>query len=82
MTGLPNRHESKARSGTTSSRSPRMFDKKWTADLGGRLTSPVDRGRYGVRVHMDRPHTLFAVDEASGTVEKMAFTLGDGNRFH
>lgn len=67
------RHD-QARSGTTTKPVAKDVDKKWIADLGGRLTSPVIAGGT-VYVSQIDTHTLFALDEASGN-EKWTFTTG------
>ncbi len=67
------RHDA-SRSGSASQLIKPIVEKKWTVDLGGRLTSPViARGRVYV-AKMDA-HTLFAFDESSGK-ELWSFTAG------
>ncbi len=67
------RHDA-SRSGSASQSIKPAVDKKWTVDLGGRLTSPViAQGRVYV-AKMDA-HTLFALDESNGR-ELWSFTAG------
>ena len=67
------RHDA-ARSGSASQSIKPAVDKKWSVDLGGRLTSPViAQGRVYV-AKMDA-HTLFALDESNGR-ELWSFTAG------
>ena len=67
------RHDA-SRSGSASELIPPAVERKWSIDLGGRLTSPViANGRVYV-AKMDA-HTLFALDETSGK-ELWSFTAG------
>ncbi|MGB7347645.1 MAG: PQQ-binding-like beta-propeller repeat protein [Pirellulaceae bacterium] len=67
------RHDSK-RSGTTTRPVDADVTSKWTADLGGRITSPViaDGNVYVATIDT---HTLHALDEKTGK-ENWAFTAG------
>ena len=67
------RHD-QTRSGKTTKPVDASVGKKWSAELGGRLTSPViAEGR--VYVAQIDTHTIFALDEGSGE-EKWTFTAG------
>lgn len=67
------RHDA-SRSGSASELIPSAIEKKWTVDLGGRLTSPVIANGTVFVAKMDA-HTLFAFDETSGK-ERWSFTAG------
>ena len=67
------RHD-KNRSGTTGQPIDSKVDKKWTANLGGRLTSPVIADGTVYVAQIDT-HTLFALDENDGS-EKWSYTIG------
>lgn len=67
------RHDAK-RSGTTTNPVNAKVKPKWTAKIGGRLTSPVIAGGT-VYVAQVNTHTLHALDEATGNT-KWTFTAG------
>jgi len=67
------RHDA-SRSGSASELIPPAVEKKWTVDLGGRLTSPVIANGTVYVAKMDA-HTLFAFDETSGKA-RWSFTAG------
>lgn len=62
------------RTGTTTKPITKDVGRKWTAELGGRLTSPVIADG-AVYVSQIDSHTLFALDEESGET-KWTFTAG------
>ena len=64
----------KGRSGTTKLPIEPKVNGKWTADLGGRLTSPVIANGKVFVAQIDK-HTLYALDEASGK-QQWTFTAG------
>ncbi|MEQ1825701.1 MAG: PQQ-binding-like beta-propeller repeat protein, partial [Pirellula sp.] len=63
-----------ARSGSASQLIPAQTDKKWSIQLGGRLTSPVIAGGRVYVARMDA-HTLYAFDESNGK-ELWSYTTG------
>lgn len=67
------RHDT-TRSGTSGLPIETKVSKKWTADLGGRLTSPVIAGGKVYVAKIDE-HTLLALDESTGE-EKWSYTIG------
>ncbi len=67
------RHDG-SRSGSASEMIPPAVDRKWSIDLGGRLTSPVIANGKVYVAKMDA-HTLYAFDEATGK-EVWSFTAG------
>ncbi|MCO8122924.1 PQQ-binding-like beta-propeller repeat protein [Stieleria sp. TO1_6] len=67
------RHDS-GRSGTTAGDIEVDVDQKWSAELGGRLTSPVIAGGKVYVAQVDQ-HTMHALDEKTGAAE-WAFTAG------
>ncbi|MEZ6130717.1 MAG: PQQ-binding-like beta-propeller repeat protein [Planctomycetaceae bacterium] len=62
------------RSGTTKEPIEPKVDRKWTVDLGGRLTSPVIAAGHVYVAQIDT-HTLYALDESSGK-QQWTFTAG------
>ena len=67
------RHDA-SRSGSASELIPAGVERKWSIELGGRLTSPVVASGSVYVAKMDA-HTLYAFDEASGK-ERWSFTAG------
>lgn len=67
------RHD-QSRSGTTGMPIESSVMKKWTAELGGRLTPPVISNGT-VYVAQSDTHTIFALNESDGS-EKWAYTIG------
>jgi outer membrane protein assembly factor BamB len=67
------RHDA-SRSGSASELIPSAVERKWSMELGGRLTSPVIANGSVYVAKMDA-HTLYAFDEGSGK-ERWTFTAG------
>ncbi len=67
------RHDA-SRSGSASELIPSSVERKWSIDLGGRLTSPVIANGTVYVAKMDA-HTLHAFDETNGN-ERWTYTIG------